>query len=176
MVKLLFFFQMYLAGTHVYICPIRVFPKLYCGKYGEYGKCQKYCSIKFQNVFDDKYPRLQWKGDLYSYFTDLYSLSVSWKIIIMIFQIFQTFHKFNYGKTWFRDHWCPCFGILVKSPRGFKRQSGLPYSLWGGKCSVRSLRSTSGATPFDVFDEYLVISTAPHVPLPSEVRYQKVNL
>ena len=67
----------------------RVFPKLYCRKS---GKCQNHCWIKLQNVFGNKYSSCSW----YGYFTDLNSLSVSWKIIIMIL---QTFHKFYFGKT-----------------------------------------------------------------------------
>ena len=65
------------------------------GKYGESWKCQKYYWIKLKNVFDRKYSRFFMIRRFCRYFTDLYSLSSRWKIIIMTFQISQTFHKFN---------------------------------------------------------------------------------
>ena len=48
----------------------------------------------------------------------------------------------------FWSHWYPCFGFLVTCPLGFRARVGSAlFTLYGGKCNVHSLRSSSGATP-----------------------------
>ena len=44
----------------------------------------------------------------------------------------------------------PLIWISADTSSGFKVQSGLPYLHWRGKYDIRSMRSTSGATPADL--------------------------
>ena len=64
--------------------------------------------------------------------------------------LFSFFFKFLADTCPFWGPLLPLFWISGDISSGFQSQSGLPYSHCGGKCNVRSLRSTSGATLADL--------------------------
>ena len=66
--------------------------------------------------------------------------------------------------SYFGDSWYLSLRFWMTSPLGFKTRVGCPI------CIVSSLRSTSGATPADLFDSQLAASAVPHIPLPVGVR------
>ena len=62
----------------------------------------------------------------------------------------------------FGGHWYPCFGLLVKSPLGFKARVGSSlFAFYRGKCNVYCLRSTSSATHTDLLAASIATSPVP---------------
>ena len=61
-------------------------------------------------------------------------------------------------------HWYPCFGLLMVSPLGFKARVGSAlFALGGGIRNIRSLRFTSGVTPFaSVYCQHSSQLPSPH--------------
>ena len=69
---------------------------------------------------------------------------------------------FNFGRheSFFWGHWCPCFGLLVISPLGLKKEWAALFTLGRGTYTTHFLRFTSGSTP-----AYLLVSSMAAKPI-----------
>ena len=80
---------------------------------------------------------------------------MDWKVFILVLPPVRYHRRFAKPLV-------PMFWISGDISSGFQSQNGLHYLHHRGNCNVCSLRSTSCATPTDIFDNQLAINSFSH--------------